>query len=187
MRSERGKGHPSPLNLNPPDYVRRRVALRERDAYNAAAARFDGLASDDAVCRPIRAFHEHVELKTIDEAVRVILIEQDDGVHAPERGQNFRALGFGIDGSRWSFDGLHGTIAVQPYDERIAFVPCLLKISDVARMKNVEHAVGKYDGAPLMTQMCHPGDNFGERQHFLTHVRAGKACEFSKQCLFVFP
>ena len=64
------------------------------DAHDAAAARLDDVAADDGVLGPVGALDEHVRLKRRDQIVRRVLVEDDDGVDAGERREDFGAFGF---------------------------------------------------------------------------------------------
>jgi hypothetical protein len=56
------------------------VARLERDAYNTAVARLEGVAADDSIGRPVRAFQQDVGLDRRDDLGRRVLVEDDDGV-----------------------------------------------------------------------------------------------------------
>ena len=80
--------------------------------------------------------------------VRRLLVEDDDGVHARERGEDLRALGFGRDRTVRPLDGPDRSIRVHADDERVAERARLLEVADVAGVQQVEDAVGEDDRLP---------------------------------------
>ena len=115
-----------PLDLS--NYVRRGVSLGERDADHAAAPGFDGVAPDDPVRRPVGTLDEHVGLKPLDDALRIVLVEQHDGCHAGERRQNLGTLALRRNRPRGTLDGGDRSIRIYADDQRITLVaggsPC---------------------------------------------------------------
>ncbi len=82
------------------NHSRRRESRRERDADDPAAAGFDDVAADDAVGGPVGALHEDVRLDRGDDGVRIVLVEDDDGIDDGERRQDLGAFLLGVDRAR---------------------------------------------------------------------------------------
>src|SRR5436190_268424 len=76
------------------DNGRRRIALLDRYAHHAAAARLDDIAADNGVLGPVRAFDQDVGLQRGDQLVRGVFVEHDDRVHAGQRFEDLHALRF---------------------------------------------------------------------------------------------
>ena len=67
-------------------------------ANDHAAAGFDDVAADDPVGGPVGALHQDVRLDRGDDGVRIVLVEDDDGIDDGERRQDLRALLLGVIG-----------------------------------------------------------------------------------------
>src|SRR5207249_6873393 len=101
------------------DYVRRGVALGERDADHAAAAGFNGFAPDDPTRRPVGALGKHVGLQPGDDTPGIVFVEQDHRIHAAECRQNLGALVLGSDRSGTPLDRFDGPIGVHANNQRV--------------------------------------------------------------------
>ena len=113
------------------------MAVFDRRADHAAAARFDDVAADDLIGGPVGAFHEDVGLEACDDAVRRVLVEDDDGIDRGERRNDLGALGFGVDRAIGPLVGAHRAIGVDADDERVAFGTRGMQVAYVSRVQDV--------------------------------------------------
>ena len=90
----RGQGVVEPLlsHTYAVDQLRGRMARRQLEPNDAAAARLDDIAADDVVGTPVGAFDEDVRLDLSDDLVRRVLVKDDRRVDARERQQQLRAF-----------------------------------------------------------------------------------------------
>ena len=61
------------------------------------------------------------------------------------------------------------SIGVHTNDQRVAFAPGVLKVANVSRVQQIEHAVGEHDRLAIVAQVFHPRGSFGQRHHLVTH------------------
>ena len=104
-------------------------------------------APDDAVAGVVGALHEHVGRERLDQGERRVLVEQHHAVH---RGERRRARGPAACSPATGRAGALAQpadrgIGVEPDDERVALAPGRLEQLDVARVQQVEDAVGEHD------------------------------------------
>ena len=95
------------------DDRRRRMPLLDRDAHDAAAARFDGVAADDLIGGPVGALDEDVRLEGRDDLRRRVLVEDDDRVDRRQRGEDFGALRLRRDRPRRALVPAHRRVGVE--------------------------------------------------------------------------
>ena len=147
------------------------MPLREGDANDPAATRFDGFPADDRVSLPVGALDEHVGLQAADDLLRVVLVEHDDGIHAREAGEHFGALVLWVERAGGSFDCAHRTVGIDGDDKRVPFAAGILQIPYMARVQQIEYTVCEHDFPARMAEMFHERHRFRERQDFLAHAR----------------
>jgi hypothetical protein len=141
-------------------------------ANDSAAARFDDVAPDDSVGRPVGAFNENIWLESLDQIVRCGLVENHHTIHACQRFENLRALGLGGNGTSGSLDLPDGPIRVQTDDQGIPQRPRLLEVSQMTDVQEVEHAVGEHDGSSGCPQALDNGNGSGSREHRAFGIQA---------------
>src|SRR3954471_8082580 len=121
------------------------MSLLDGNPDHGTAPGLDHVAADDRVWRPIGALDEDVGLKRGDDLERRVFIEDHDAVDARKRAEELDALVLWRDRPDWALVHPNRKVRVHRYDQRIAELPCLLQVSDVAGMKQIEHAVGEHD------------------------------------------
>ncbi len=119
------------------------MSRSERHYDHTPAPAFHFCRTNDRVFRIIAAFDDHVRLEMPDEVERCVLGENYDQIHALERGEHVRAFGIAPYGARRTLEASHRFIAVDADDERVGAVARRSEDVDVARMKQVEHAIGE--------------------------------------------
>lgn len=122
-----------------------RVAGNDGDGDDAATGGFDFFAANDLVTRPVATLSENVGEQRGDNLAGSQVVEDDHGVHRFEGGENFRALTLGDNRTAGTFQLAHAAIAVQANDEHVTEFASELKAANVARVKQVEAAVGEND------------------------------------------
>ena len=143
------------------DQLRRGEPFRESQADNSSAASLDHIPPDDRIGSPIGSLDEDVRLNAGHNRMRGLLVEDRDHIDAVQCLQYFGPLSFGVDRTLRSFVRAHGSIRVDRDDQRIPQGACLLEISDVPGMEQIEHAIRKDDNATA------PPDMFGKRRSIL--------------------
>jgi hypothetical protein len=137
------------------------MAFFNRCSDDSAAAGLHDVAADDRVFSPVRTFDEDVWSDRRDDLVRRLLIENGDGVHACECGENFGTLGFRSDRPIRSLDRSDGAIGVDADNQRVAERPRVLQVTDMAGVQQVEDAVGEDDGFASCPSSAHEFDGLG--------------------------
>src|SRR3954470_10892550 len=127
------------------DQIRRRIAGRKLHQDDDAATRLDGIATDDILRSPVGTLDQNVRLETPDDLGGRLFVKDGDCVNALERHQDFGALALGCDWALWPFVPSNGPVRVESDDECVPKRACFLQIADMARVKQVEDAVGEYD------------------------------------------
>ena len=74
-----------------------------------------------------------------------VFFENSDIVHHFQCGQDKCAGTFVIDRAFWSFEALHGSIAVQAHHQDVTQLTGLSQIGDVSAVQDVEAAIGEDD------------------------------------------
>jgi hypothetical protein len=141
------------------------MSFCEGDSDDSPAAGFNALAPDDRVGRPIGALDEHVGLQPADDLLRRVFVEHNHGVNACETGQHFRPFVLRIERSIRPFDGAHRPVGIHTDDERVSFATCILKISHVTWMQEIEHAVGEDHFPAGVAQVLNECHGFCEREN----------------------
>src|SRR3954471_12881420 len=121
------------------------MALLDGNPDHGTAPGLDHVAADDRVWRPIGALDEDVGLKRGDDLEGRVFIEDHDAVDARKRAEELDAFVLWRDRPACALVHPNRTGRAPPHDQRIAELPCLLQVSDVAGMKQIEHAVGEDD------------------------------------------
>src|SRR5436190_13335723 len=103
-----------------------RVTLLDRRADHHAAARLDGIASDDLVGGPVRPLHQTIRLHPRNDLCWRVVVENRHGVDTLERRQHFRPDELRVDRTSSSLVPAHGCIGVQADDEEAAVRPCVM-------------------------------------------------------------
>ena len=90
-------------------------------------------------------FDEHVRLERRDERVRRVLVEHDRRVDRRQRGDDLGAFGLRRDRPAWSLVRPNRPIRIHADNQRVAERPRVLQVAQMARMQQVEDAVGEDD------------------------------------------
>ena len=93
--------------------------MLDRDEHDAAAARLDGVSSDDLVGGPVRALDENVRLKGFDDLGGIVLVKDYDGVDRRQRGQHFRSLLLGRDRTGGTLVPAHRCVRVEAENQGV--------------------------------------------------------------------
>ena len=112
---------------------------------DAAAPAPDLNRANDGIRLVVAAFHEDVGTNDINELSRCVFLECYHGVNSFERGEHITALSLAANGSRWTFEALHGRVTVDPHDKALPLGARAKENVDVPGMKQVEDAVRKHD------------------------------------------
>src|SRR6266568_6098577 len=121
------------------------MSWRERNDDNFPAPAFHFSCTGDSFFRVIAAFHYHIGLEMLDQIERRILRENYDKVDAFEGGEKVSALSVRVHGSGRTFQAAYGFVAVDADNQRFGSLARCREHVDMARMKEIEHAVGKCD------------------------------------------
>ena len=109
--------------------------------HDASSPAFHFRRAYDRVFRVIAAFDDHVRLEMLDEIERSVVGEDNDEIHALQRGQHVRTFGVGTDGARRTLEAAHRFVAVDSDDERVSGAAGSGKNVYVPGMKQVEHTI----------------------------------------------
>ena len=91
--------------------------------------------------------------------MRRVFVEDHDRVDACQRAQHFGALSLGVDRPIVPFVQRPGRpVGVDGDDQRVAELARLLQIAHVARVQQIEDAVGEDDLLAAPAPPRHPGD-----------------------------
>jgi len=151
------------------------MAWNNRDGNDATAGGFYFFTTDDLVPGPVTALDQHVGEQARDDFTRCRRIENQNSVHAFERGENFGSLAFGKDRTPGAFELADAGVAVEAHDERIAESAGLLEAPDVARMQQIEAAVGEDDAAAVAFLTAKPQNRFLDSQNIRAQRNSMKA------------
>src|SRR5437660_682573 len=122
----------------------------------------------------ISTFHVDLGSKRGDHRDRSRLIEANHGIDCAKRSNHFGAFFKGVDGASGPFAELsHRLVGVESYHQHVTKAPCLLQISHVPNVKDVENTVRKNQLAPTALSDC-----LFERDqlHETTVARVCKTC-----------
>src|SRR5512146_3105548 len=122
---------------------------RERNDDDASTPRTNLGRTHDRSFAVVATLHEHVGPERRDELERRILLELDDGVDHLERCQNIAPFDGRSHRSRGPFEPSDRVVAVHADNEGVAFAPRAKQNVDVARVQQIEYAVGEYDSSRL--------------------------------------
>ena len=118
--------------------------MLEGDGQHATAAGEDARRPDDALDRPVAAFHEHVGPAGTDEGLGGIVVEPGHCADGFERRHHRRAILQPVQRPLGAFAEPAGRgIAVQRDEQARAFGAGAREIGDVTAMQQVEDAVGE--------------------------------------------
>lgn len=115
--------------------------------HNPASARLYGIAADDLIGRPVRAFDQDVRLDEAHDLRWCVLRKYHDRIDTLERGEDFSAFVFGRERPFGALVAPDRIVRVQPDNEHIAEGARVLEIADMARMEKVEHTIREDDTA----------------------------------------
>ena len=115
----------------------------QRNDDDLSAPAFDIRRTDDRVVRVIAALDDHIGPEMSDQVKRCVLRENYDEIDALERRENVGALRVGADGPCRALEATYRFIAIDADYQRVGRLSRGGKHVDMARMKQVEHAVGK--------------------------------------------
>jgi hypothetical protein len=96
-----------------------------------------------------------------------ILIKQYYGIYKQKGCHNSGACHFVLQWPAWAFYSADGGICVQPQHQFIAKLSGLLKVIDMAKVKQIETAVGEYDFLALASPVRYLIKQFWEREDFI--------------------
>jgi hypothetical protein len=125
------------------------VSGNHRNGDDAAAGGFYFFPANDLVAGPVAAFYQHVGQKFGDDFAGRGLMENDYGVDAFECGENLGAFVLGEYRAAGAFQLAYAGIAVQADDQGVTESAGLFEAANVARMKQIEAAVGEDDFAAV--------------------------------------
>jgi hypothetical protein len=86
-----------------------------------------------------------------------IFVKDDHGVYRLKGFQYGSSVKFGDYGTRRSFEFVDGDIGVETYDEGVAEGSRSTQVGDVARVQQIEAAVGEDQPPPRLSQPGYPG------------------------------
>jgi hypothetical protein len=121
------------------------MTLLDRNTDHASSTRFDDVAADDGVSRPIGAFDEHVGLQSRNDLVRRVFVKDDSSIHDAKAGEELRAFSLSVHRSAGALVSTNRSVRIDSDDESIAFLARSGDIPDVAGVKQIEDAVGKHN------------------------------------------
>jgi hypothetical protein len=119
------------------------VGIQDVDALDATAGGFDFFAANDLIIGPVATLDEDIGKKSTDDGTRSGFVEDEDSVDAFEAGEDLGALVLRDDGAAGSFEGANAAIAVDANNEEIAKGAGGFEAADVARVKEIEAAIGE--------------------------------------------
>jgi len=141
------------------------ISGNDRNGNDAPASGFNFFPADNLIAGPIAAFDENVGQQRGDGFARSEFLKNDDGVHAFEGSENFRALKFGQDRAAGAFQFADARVAVDTDDERVAKRARLFQALNVAGVQKVEAAVRKDDAATVAFLLAKPQNRFLDGQN----------------------
>jgi hypothetical protein len=123
------------------------VSLLNRHEDNPPATSLNRVAPNDLIRGPVGTFDEHVGLHEANDFGRRVLVKNDDGVDAFERSDDLCPLGLWCNRTVGALVSFDGDVGIQADDQQVAETARVLQVANVARMKEIEHAVGKHNPA----------------------------------------
>src|SRR5260370_37452033 len=143
-----------------PENGARRIAGEHGHGDDAAAGGFHFFAAHNLVAGPIAAFDEDIREQARDYFARRRIIENHDGVHGFESGENFGALSLWNHRTAFAFQLTYAGIAVEPNDEHVPQFARQFQTADVAGMEQVKTSVGENDAAAVAFLLAKPQNRF---------------------------
>src|SRR3954471_3329541 len=125
------------------------LTRRERNDMNATAPRTYLRGHHDGFLAVVATLHQHIGTQLHDQLEGCVLLEHDHAIDRLERGDDIGALGLTAHGTRRTLEATYRSIAVDRHDEVIAGAAGAGNDVHVARMNQVEDAVGEDDTARL--------------------------------------
>ena len=144
---------------------RRRITGNEGDRKDAAAGGLDFFPAHDLISGPVAALHQHIGEQPRDNFPRRDLIENDNRIHALERGENLCPLARRQDRPTLPFQLAHACVTIQADDQGVTKLASLFENTDVARMQQIEAAIGENDAAAVAFRGAKPHNRFLQSQN----------------------
>ena len=132
----------------------------DRNGNHSSPGGFDFLSSDDLIAGPVAAFYQHIGKQPRDDFTRREVVENQNGINAFQRGDNFRAFPLGQNGPPLAFQLPYTGIAVETDDQRLAKLARLFQAAHVARMQQVEAPVRENNAPPVAFFAAKPQNRF---------------------------
>ena len=118
---------------------------RQFNPDHSAATSFDNVAAYDVVLAPVGALDENIGLNSVHDRVWGVLIKNHRSINARQRKQHLGALALRIDRTIAALVRPDRAVGIHADDQRVAQRARILKVTDVAWMQQVEHAICKDD------------------------------------------
>jgi hypothetical protein len=109
---------------------------------------FDELMAHHSLAGVIGPFYENVRPQCLYERVRGVFFEDDYHVHAAKRSKQSGPFVLGQYRAMHSLDAPYRTVRVEADNQPLPFGGGGMEQPNMARVKNVETPVGKYDAIP---------------------------------------
>jgi hypothetical protein len=139
--------------------------LKDFDAFDASPGGFDFRAAYNLISRPVSPFHQNIGKESGDNILWSSFVEDEDRVDTFETGQNLGTLLLRNDRTRGSFEGANTPVAVDADDQKITKGPGGFKAADVARVKQIETAIGEDNLATVAFLASKPQNRLFQSEH----------------------
>jgi hypothetical protein len=153
---------------------RRRFAFDQRQNFDDATAGLNGPAFllVNRSERIISAFDPDIRFRPDEEIQRRTLSKNANRIDTLKSGDDCGAVVFVVYGAAGPFEVPDRSVAIDADEEDVALLAGVLKVSDMAKMQDIEAAVGHDELAPLRADFGAPGRQIFPRQNFVakTHV-----------------
>lgn len=156
----------------------------ESDQMDLGLAGFEGGAFGrvERVDRVVAAFDVGIGAELSDDFYGAGVGENGDGIHAAKGCQDTGAVVFAIDWAFRAFELADGGIAVEGYNKEVAVGAGFLEVLDMARVEEVEAAIGEDDAKPGEFLGIAPGGEFVQAEN-----GSGKTHGRSRVCSIIAP
>lgn len=118
---------------------------------------------------PVAAFDEDVGKDLFDEGAGFVFIEDDNGIHGAEGGEDMSTVVLGVDGTGGAFVAANRGVAVESDDEGVTLFAGKFKIGNVTAMEDIEAAVSENEslifGVQAVAKLAGGGGGVNSRGH----------------------